>query len=165
MQSLPAAIRHCGLTRKDGRAFHPRCNGLPVTRHCAGGPQPIPGILRAQEMENAFPDFSQTIFILNLRTPGGNANHKDSLRGSAYVIDTMESLGAVFRKTRAARNMLQQTADTHGKSEWENVTVTSGLKSTASPAKAAVHRYLPDFAASIATRVALPQITNCKITA
>jgi hypothetical protein len=77
-------------------------------------------------------------------------------------MDRMDSFGIVFRKTREARNKLLQRTLTHGNTEWKNVKVNNGLNNSATPPKAYAQRCLPNLAASIATRIALPQITNCK---
>lgn len=80
-------------------------------------------------------------------------------------MDRMDGLGTVFRKTREARNILLQRTLTHGNTEWKNVKVNNGLNRRATPPKAHAQKCLPKLAASIATRTALPQITNCKRTA
>jgi hypothetical protein len=92
-------------------------------------------------------------------------NYSDWLRGSGYVMDRMEGLGTVFKKTREEKNILQQRALTHGNTKWESVTATKGLKTRAIPPKAHAQRYLPDLKASTATRMALPQTRNCNRTA
>jgi hypothetical protein len=164
--------RLCGPVTKNWRNFQLRCSGLQAARHCFDGLQWVPGIFRVQQMENASPVFYRTSYgqsssqpPAHLRTNGNRGHHKDWLRGPGYAADTTESPGAAFKNMRAARNMLQQRAVIHGKTGWENVTAANGLKSTARPAKAAVHRCLPDFAASSATRLALPQMRNCNGTA
>ncbi len=76
-------------------------------------------------------------------------------------MDTAARLGAVSKNLRDARNMVKQNRLIHGKTTGENGTATTGLKSIASPAKAIVQRCFLDRAAWNATRVALPQMTNC----
>jgi hypothetical protein len=59
-------------------------------------------------------------------------------------MDGMQSLGAVFKNFRDARNMVKQRALIPRKTLREIGTVTTGLKSTAIPAKGITQSCLPD---------------------
>lgn len=80
-------------------------------------------------------------------------------------MDGMESLGGVLRNFTDARNMLKQSKLIHRKTLCGTGIITTGLKSTASPAKAIAQSCLPDLAAWNATRIALRQMTNCSMIA
>ena len=80
-------------------------------------------------------------------------------------MDGIESLGAVFRNFTAARNMVKQSILIHRKALCENGTAITGLRSTASPAKAIAQSCLPDRTAWHDTRMALRQMTNSSMIA
>ena len=59
-------------------------------------------------------------------------------------MDAIESLGAVLKNFTAARNMVKQSILIHRKTLCETGTAITGLRSTASPAKAIAQSCLPD---------------------